>query len=50
MYGDMSSMTPPCCSGGPGCSSLEGALQEGGPLWTAAGGTTLQPNNYSVRG
>ena len=34
-------------NGGPGCSSLEGAFQESGPLWTAAGGKGLQLNNYS---
>jgi len=28
-------------------ASLEGAFQEGGALWTAAGGNTLQLNNYS---
>ena len=31
----------------PGCSSLEGAFQESGPLWTEAGGATLQKNEYS---
>lgn len=34
-------------NGGPGCSSLEGAFQESGPLWTAPGGQGLQLNNYS---
>ena len=31
----------------PGCSSLEGAFQESGPLWTTAGGNTLELNDYS---
>ena len=35
------------CFAGPGCSSLEGAFQESGPYWTAAGGNGLQYNNYS---
>ena len=34
-------------NGGPGCSSLEGAFQESGPLWTETGGATLQVNEYS---
>lgn len=34
-------------NGGPGCSSLEGAFQESGPLWTAPGGKTLQRNEFS---
>ena len=33
--------------GGPGCSSLEGAFQESGPLWTAPGGKELQYNSYT---
>jgi serine carboxypeptidase-like clade 2 len=34
-------------NGGPGCSSLEGAFQESGPLWTTSGGAGLQVNTYS---
>ena len=34
-------------NGGPGCSSLEGAFSESGPLWTTSGGVSLQPNAYS---
>jgi carboxypeptidase C (cathepsin A) len=34
-------------NGGPGCSSLEGAFQETGPLWTAPGGAGLQRNDFS---
>ncbi len=37
----------PPSQGGPGCSSLEGAFQESGPLWTTSGGTNLQVNQYS---
>jgi hypothetical protein len=32
---------------GPGCSSLEGAFAESGPLWTVAGGKGLQKNDYT---
>lgn len=35
-------------NGGPGCSSLEGAFAENGPLWVAPGGASLVVNNYSV--
>ena len=31
-------------NGGPGCSSLEGAFSESGPLWTTSGGIDLQVN------
>ena len=34
-------------AGGPGCSSLEGAFAESGPLWTTSGGVNLQKNDYS---
>ena len=34
-------------NGGPGCSSLEGAFSESGPLWSSAGGSQLQINEYS---
>lgn len=34
-------------NGGPGCSSLEGAFSESGPLWSTTGGVELQVNEYS---
>lgn len=34
-------------NGGPGCSSMEGAFSESGPLWTTSGGIDLQLNEYT---